>query len=206
MNIIDALNWRYATKEFTDEVLPRSVIATLSQAATLTATSVGLQPVRLVHVTDPTLREAMVAHSQPKVLHSSDVFVIAAQTQLGADDAEAFVQRVASVRGQSRESLDGFYGMVSGTINSKSPDQRVEWAKRQAYIVLGNLLTTCAVLEIDACPMEGFNPAGIDGVLGLADHGLTATVMICVGRRAPTDRLAKAAKVRLPVDDFVLSL
>ncbi len=206
MDILDALRWRYAVRHFTDDPLPRETVRTLLEAANLTATATGLQPVRLVHVSDPALRDAVAQEGQAKMRDSSDLFVICAQTGLGEADAEAYVQRVVHARGVSRESLDGLYAMVAGGIARRSPEERVRWAQRQAYIVLGNLLATCAVLGVDACPMEGFSVDGVDQALGLPERGLTATVMLAVGRRHPDDAIAGAAKVRMDLEDFVVTL
>lgn len=206
MHPIEALQWRYATKSFTDTKVPRETVEQIKQAANLTATSLGLQPVRLVHVTSPALREAMVPHSQPKVRDSSDVFVIAARTDLTLADAEVYMQRIATVRSVPRGTLDGFHDAVAGSIARRDADARADWAARQAYIVLGNLLTVCAMLEVDACPMEGFDPAAIDVLLGLDTRGLTSAAMLAIGERSPGDPLASAPKVRLPLETFVVTL
>ena len=75
---------------------------------------------------------------------------------------------------------------------------RDAWARNQAYIALGNLLTSAALLGIDACPMEGFNRAQYDEILGLNEQGFASAVIATVGYRATSDRYATAPKVRFP--------
>ena len=75
---------------------------------------------------------------------------------------------------------------------------RNAWARNQAYIALGNLLTSAALLGIDACPMEGFDRAQYDEILGLKAKGYSSAVIATLGYRASTDKYAEAAKVRFP--------
>jgi nitroreductase len=78
-----------------------------------------------------------------------------------------------------------------------------EWAKRQTYLALGNLLASAAMLGIDACPMEGFDPAAVDRILGLSPRHLASTVLCTLGYRSPDDAYAGLAKVRMPVAELV---
>jgi len=78
-----------------------------------------------------------------------------------------------------------------------------EWSARQVYIALGQFMTSAAMLGIDTCPMEGFNPAKYDEVLGLAEQGYAAVVVCLAGYRAPDDKYAVMPKVRYPSEDVV---
>jgi nitroreductase len=204
----DGLSWRYATKQFD----PRRKIspetwAALEEAIVLTPSSFGLAPWKAVIVTDQSVREKLLEASwgQRQVADASHLVVFAAKKNLGESDIDAFLSRVAGVRGVPKASLDGFRGMLVNTvISGMNPEARTAWAARQAYIALGNLLTSAALLGIDACPMEGFAPTHYDEILGLAKHGLTATVLCPVGYRAETDKYAAAKKVRFPAEDVFL--
>ena len=204
--LVNALERRYAVKSFLTAPLAAETVNALKAAANLTPTSLGLQPIRLVHVRDKATRAAMVPFSQPKVASASEIFVIAAETRLSGTSAAHYMRRISEVRGDSRESLSEFEEVVRGAIATRNPVERTEWARRQAYIVLGNLLSACALLGVDACPMEGFKATEIDRVLGLSSRGLTATVMLAAGVRDPSDPFATFAKVRRPIDEFVVTI
>eukprot|EP00204_Picochlorum_oklahomense_P003006 CAMPEP_0118804468 /NCGR_PEP_ID=MMETSP1161-20130426/22894_1 /TAXON_ID=249345 /ORGANISM="Picochlorum oklahomensis, Strain CCMP2329" /LENGTH=88 /DNA_ID=CAMNT_0006733223 /DNA_START=234 /DNA_END=500 /DNA_ORIENTATION=+ len=87
-----------------------------------------------------------------------------------------------------------------------SHDKKANWATRQAYIALGNLMTVCAVEGIDGCPMEGFIPAEIDKALNLNDYGLNAVLMFPVGYRAEDDMFAELKKVRKSLSETIIEL
>lgn len=204
--LLASLKQRYAVKSFLPDPLAAETVEALKAAANLTPTSLGLQPIRLVHVRDKATREAMVPFSQPKVASASELFVIAAEIRLSGTSAAHYMNRISEVRGAPRESLGEFEGIVRGAITSKNPSERIEWAHRQAYLVLGNLLSACALLGVDACPMEGFKASEIDRILGLSARGLTTTVMLAAGVRDPDDMFAGFAKVRRPIDEFVITI
>ncbi|MEI7558230.1 MAG: nitroreductase family protein [bacterium] len=80
------------------------------------------------------------------------------------------------------------------------------WTQKQAYIAMGVVLTVCASMGIDACPMEGFDPAKYDEILGLDTLGLTATLAIPVGYRSQEDKYAGLAKVRFPKEKLIIEI
>lgn len=204
--LLSALEQRYAVKSFLSEPLPPETVDALKKSANLTPTSLGLQPIRLVHVRDKATREAMVPFSQPKVARASDLFVLAAETRLSGTSAGHYMRRIAEVRGAPRDALADFEDVVRGAIASRNASERTEWAHRQAYLVLGNLLSACALLGVDACPMEGFKASEIDRILGLSSRGLTTSVMLVAGVRDANDAFAKMPKVRRPLDEFVITI
>ena len=205
-SLIASLKQRYAVKSFLPDALPAETVEALKAAANLTPTSLGLQPIRLIHVRDKATREAMVPFSQPKVASASELFVIAAEIRLSATSAAHYMRRIADVRGATEDALADFGNVVRGAIASRNPSERIEWAHRQAYLVLGNLLSACALLGVDACPMEGFKASEIDRILGLSARGLTTSVMLAAGVRDPGDAFANFAKVRRPANEFVITI
>jgi nitroreductase len=206
----DGLSWRYATKQFDPkrEISPQDWAA-LEEAIVLTPSSFGLMPWKAVVVSDRALREKLVEASwgQRQVADASRLVVFAAKKTLGEADIDAYLSRVAEVRGVPKSSLDGFRGMLVGSlISGMNAEARLTWSAKQAYIALGNLLTSAALLGIDACPMEGFAPAHYDEILSLGKHNLTATVVCTLGYRAETDRYAAAKKVRFPKEEVLLTM
>jgi nitroreductase len=207
--VVQQLNWRYATKHFDPaHTIPETAWKTLEQALVLSPSSYGLQPWRFVVVTDPAVRQDLRAASwdQPQITESSHLVVFAARKSLGGPDIDRYVQRIAHVRKVPLQSLDGFKGMMSSSLAGRSPEAVDQWSARQAYIALGCFLTSAAMLGIDACPMEGFEPAKYDQILGLDKLGYTAVVLAAAGYRAHDDGYAKYPKVRYPAEDVILAV
>ena len=119
-------------------------------------------------------------------------------------EIHTFIAHIALTRGVTPESLASYRGMMTGTLLSDGFKLLApQWTARQAYIALGNLLTSAALLGVDACPMEGFVPAEFDQVLGLPAQGLAAVVCCALGYRSIADKYAVTPKVRSPKADLL---
>jgi nitroreductase len=129
--------------------------------------------------------------------------VLAAPTDVGEATVDAWIECLAFYRKVSPESLAGYRSVLEGFLDTLDAEARLAWAQRQVYIALGQLMTTAAVLGIDACPMEGFSPAEYDKVLDLPGRNLTATVACALGYRADDDKHAAAPKARYPRDEVI---
>ncbi len=208
--LIGSLQWRYATKQFDPQrKITQEDWETLEQSLLLSPSSFGLQPYKFIVVSDPSIREKLVAVSwgQRQVAEASHLVVFAVKNSLTEADIEHYLSRIAEVRGVPRESLASFRDMLlGGIIKGMDPATRKAWAARQAYIALGNFLNSAALLGIDACPMEGFDPAKYDEILGLDKRGLNTVVVATAGYRAATDRYASLKKVRFPREELVVRM
>lgn len=205
--IIDALQWRYATKKFDpSKKVSESDLHELLEAARLAPSSYGLQPWGFVVVTDPALRKQLRAHAwdQAQVEDASHLIVLCARTDVDETFVKRYVESIAKTRNVPVESLKGYEDMMQGFVKGETPESMVAWAQRQVYLALGVLLESAALKRIDACPMEGFVPEKFNEVLGLKKHNLTATVLCTLGYRAADDHAAKHMKVRFPAGDVVL--
>ncbi|MCP9234826.1 NAD(P)H-dependent oxidoreductase [Lewinella sp. JB7] len=205
MNLIESLKWRYATKRFdASRRLSPEQLATLKEATNLAASSFGLQPYRVVVIEDPAVKEQLreASYNQPQLTESSHVFVFAAKRDMSPEYIDSYVDRIAEVRGVPRENLDGYAEYMKGSVAGKDLESVQTWNQRQAYIGLGTLLAAAAEMGIDTCPMEGFDVAAYDRILGLEAQGLTATVIAPVGYRSPEDATQEHAKVRFPVEEM----
>lgn len=206
--LLDRLNWRYATKQFDPaRKISAEDWSALEEALRLSPSSGGLQPWKFIVVNDPAVREKLVPASfgQTQVVDASHFVVFAVKTDFGVADVDAHIARTAEVRGVSVESLAPFRGMlVGGIVDAMDPPARRAWAGRQAGIALGNLLTSAALLGIDACPMEGFLPPQYDEILDLSAQGLAAVAVCALGYRAATDAYATLPKVRFPKESVLL--
>jgi nitroreductase len=198
--LLGRLNWRYATKQFDPtRKIGAQDWAVLEEALLLTPSSGGLQPWKFVVVTDPAVRAKLLpaSYGQAQIKDASHLVVFAVRKNFNEIDVDAFITRTATTRGVSVESLAPFRGMlVGGIVQSMDEKARDAWARNQAYIALGNLLTSAALLGIDACPMEGFDRGQYDDILGLNALGYGTAVIAALGYRAAADAYATATKVR----------
>lgn len=207
--IIDALNWRYATKIFDPaRKVSDADLKVLAESVRLAPTSFGLQPFRLFMVTDPAQRALLVAASwgQHQVQDASHLFVFATLTSLDEAYVDRFIDLTCRVRSIGKEKLEGYTNMMKGFLQGLSPERLRDWATKQAYIASGFLMETAALMQIDTCPMEGFDPKQYDSILGLGKFGVSAALVMPVGYRSVKDRLAQATKVRLPTEEMAFRI
>lgn len=205
--LLQALQWRYATKVFDPKrKIPAATWNTLQEALVLSASSFGLQPYRFIVVNDPATRAKLMPHAwgQRQVVDASHFVVFAARTAMTEAEIDRFLGRIVAVRGGDREALAGYRQMMTGSLLGDEAKARIpHWTARQCYIALGNLLTSAALLGVDACPMEGFVPAEFDKLLGLPAQGYAAVVCCALGYRGADDKYASLPKVRFAVDALV---
>lgn len=205
--LIEALEWRYATKVF-DPVkkIPAGTWAALEASLILTPSSYGLQPWKFVVVTEPALRERLVPYSyrQRQVVDSSHLVVMCVKKTLDEAHVDRFLQRIVELRGGTGDSLMGLRKVILGDVITGDRSKAVtEWAIRQAYIALGQFMASCAILGVDTCPMEGFMPEKYDEELGLSAEGYTTAVLCPAGYRSEQDRYAGLPKVRFAAEHMV---
>jgi nitroreductase len=205
--LLEALEWRYATKVFdVHKKIPADIWTALEKALVLTPTSYGLQPYHFLVVQDPAKREALLPHSwgQTQVVDCSHFVVLTARTDMKEADVTRLITRISAVRGIPVEVLHRYRdNMLDDIVHGARGKVAHEWATRQTYIALGNLMTAAAVLGVDACPMEGLAPAEYDKVLNLHGTGYATVVACALGYRAANDKFASYAKVRYPVSELV---
>lgn len=209
MNTIKSLQWRYAVKKFDDtKSLSEEQINTLKEAFNLTATSYGLQPVKMVVVNNKEIQQKLVEHSwnQQQVIQASHVLVLCIPKTYSGKDVKQYFDLVQEVRNTPDEIIGKFRDFLVDSIDKKPQEELFNWNKNQAYIALGNLLTVCAIEKIDSCPMEGFITEKYDEILGLDQHNLTATLVLPVGFRAEDDYMKDLKKVRKQTQDIIIEI
>lgn len=203
--VLARLRWRYATKRFDPKrIIPPEVWARLEEAAVLAPSSYGLQPWKFVVVTDPEVRRRLypASYNQPQVLDASHLVVFAAKNPPTPADVERHIARTAAIRGVAPDTLDSLRQMMLGSLARMTEAEAFAWAARQCYIALGFFLSVCALVGVDACPMEGFEPQKYDEILGLRPQGLSAVVIATAGYRGD-DPTAGLPKSRFEVADVV---
>ncbi|PKV50582.1 nitroreductase [Aquimarina sp. MAR_2010_214] len=209
MNIIESLHWRYATKKFDNKkILSQEKIDILTEAFNLTATSYGLQPLKLVVIKNKSLQKELTPHSwnQQQVADASHVLVFCIENVVGEQYISKHFDNVKAIRNTSEEILKPFKEQLVDSFTYKSPEEIFNWSAKQAYLALGNLLTVCAIEKIDSCPMEGFIPEKYDEILNLKDLGLKSVLVLPIGYRAEDDMFAEFKKVRRPITDTVITI
>jgi nitroreductase len=209
MDLIKALNNRYATKKFdATKKLSQDIVEQLIEAARLTPTSYGLQLMKLVVVENPKLREELVSASygQNQVKDSSHLFVLCREENVTKDHIESYMSNIAGTRSVEIEKLNPFKNAIDQAVLPKTDEEKSDWMGRQVYIALGNLLTSCAILGVDSCPMEGFVPDEYDRILDLKSKGLKSVLVVPVGYRASDDFNAQNKKVRRDSADFLVRI
>ena len=209
MTNIKALQWRYATKKFNPEkILSSEKIDILKEAFNLTATSYGLQPLKMVVVRNKELQEKLKSASwnQQQLNTASHVLVICIEKKVDKDFIEQYFKRVKHLRETPDEVLEPFKKSLVDSFESKAEGEVHAWALNQAYLSLGTLLTVCATEEIDACPMEGFEPDKYDELLNLEAHNLKSVLALPVGYRAEDDMFSEFKKVRRPLDEVIIEM
>ena len=209
MNTIESLKWRYAVKKFNNnKSLTENQINTLKEAFNLTATSYGLQPLKLVVLNNKMIQKELLAHSwnQSQVVDASHLLVICIPKQYSSEEVKKYFSLVQEIRNTPAEINQPFKEFLTAEIEKKTQEELFLWNKNQAYIALGNLLTICALEKIDSCPMEGFIPEKYNEVLKLNTHNLTATLVLPVGFRAEDDYMKDLKKVRKNIKDVVIEI
>lgn len=206
-NIIQSLNWRYATKSFdASKKLNGEELDTLLNAIRLTPSSYGLQPYQVVVISNKEVKEVLkdAAYGQVQLAESSHVFVFARTKNYTTQQVDEFALNIANTRGISLESIKDYVETMLGDVKSQTQEELAVWNSKQVYIALGFLLETAALNGIDACPMEGFDAAKFDEILGLDAKNLASVVIATVGFRSSGDKSQHDKKVRKsPKDLFI---
>ncbi|WP_313395058.1 NAD(P)H-dependent oxidoreductase [Sphingobium yanoikuyae] len=205
--LIDRLNWRYATKKMNpDKLVAEDKVERILEAVRLAPTSSGLQQFEVIVVTNKDLRAKIraIAWDQAQVTDASHLVVFAAWDNYTADRINGMFDLVNDERGFRNEGWEAYRQMLLNTYPQRDAQTNFEHAARQAYVGLGIALTAAAFEEVDATPMEGFDPAALDEILDLRARGLRSVVMMPLGYRADEgDWLVNLKKVRRPAADFI---
>ncbi|WP_019702790.1 NAD(P)H-dependent oxidoreductase [Paracidovorax oryzae] len=207
MELLDVLQWRYATKKMDPaRAVPQDKVDRIVEAARLAPTSSGLQPFEVIVVTNPDVRARIqeVAWNQAQVTDGSHLLVFAAWDDYTAERINAMFDYTNEVRGFRNEGWENYRNMLLGSYPQRGAEVNFQHAARQAYIGFGAALIAAAAEQVDSTPMEGFQPEAVDQILGLRARGLRSVTLLPLGYRQPEgDWLVNLEKVRRPRDQFV---
>ncbi|SIR36567.1 NAD(P)H-dependent oxidoreductase [Maribacter ulvicola] len=204
--LLNKLNWRYATKKFDhSKKVSSENLKILLEAARLTASSYGLQPYHFYVIEEANIRTKLkkASFDQPQITDASHLLVLANKPTFDATMIDDYIANIMAVRGLSKDDLLGFSQTMKSTLLDQADTFKGSWTSNQAYIVLGNLMTVAAEMKIDTCPMEGFDKAQYNEILGLTDKGLNTAVVLAVGYRSADDATQNYPKVRYSKEQII---
>lgn len=202
MNLLEHLQWRYATKKFDPtKKVSSNDLEKIKQAIQLSVSSYGLQLYKVLIIENLEIREKLkpVSWNQSQITDASHLIVFCNYIDATPQAIDNFIEQTAVTRNLDLERLNGYGDFIKSKLNEKSDTEKTSWLKSQTYLALGNLLSACAELKIDACPMEGFEPEAYNEILGLNGQGLNAAVISPIGYRHEEDHTSGQAKVRKPM-------
>lgn len=205
--LLEKLNWRYATKKMDpSKVVAEDKVERIVEAARLAPTSSGLQPFEVIVVTNPEVRAKIqeIGWNQSQITEGSHLLVFAAWDNYTTDRINEMFDLVNEERGFKNEGWENYRQMLLNLYPGRTADVNFEHAARQAYIGFGMSVAAAAFEGVDATPMEGFDAAKLDEILGLREKGLRSVTILPLGYRAEEgDWLVNLKKVRRPKDQFV---
>lgn len=209
MELLSALEWRYATKKMNGNPVPQETVTKILKAAHLAPTSSGLQPFEVIVVTNPELKEKIkqVAFSQSQITDSSHLLIFAAWDRYTEERINKIFKHINTERGIPDSQSDAYRQNLINIYTNQTAEQNFDHAARQAYIAFGTAIAAAAELKVDATPMEGFDNAALDSLLNLQEKGLKSVTLLPLGYRdEENDWLFKLKKVRKPKEEFITEL
>jgi nitroreductase / dihydropteridine reductase len=206
MELLDKLKWRYAAKAMNGQKVPQEKIDNIIEAARLAPTSSGLQPFEIMVITNQEVKDKIkaVAWNQSVVSDCSHLLVFAAWDTYTADRINTMFDLTNEIRGFKNDGWENYRQMLLNSYPQKDAEENFQHASKQAYIAFSQSMTAAAFEGVDSTPIEGFDPAGVDEILGLRSKGLRSAVLLPLGyRQEDKDWLAKLVKVRKSTEDLV---
>lgn len=208
MDFLQQLQWRSATHDFDSKRrIPRKDLRVLLESLRMTPSAYDLQPWKFVRVKDKGIRSQLRQHShdQPQVTEASEFLVLCARTSLTPRDINHYIRVASQIQRLAESSYTKYKRIIAKDAARLSVRERADWNARQVYIALGFLLATAAYMNIDACPIEGFNPKKFEKILGLKRHGVVPVVCVALGyRRAEKQGKKVYKKVRFAAKEVFL--
>ena len=206
MELLDKLNWRYAAKAMNGHKVAEDKIDSILEADRLAPTSSGLQPFEIFVIKNQEIKEKIkpIAWNQSVISDCSHLLVFAAWDTYTADRINYMFDFRNKIRGFKNEGWENYRQMLLGSYPQKDAEENFNHAAKQAYIAFSHAIVAAAFEGVDATPLEGFDPAAVDAILGLKEKGLRSAVLLPLGyRKEDKDWLVSLKKVRKPMEDLV---
>ncbi|WP_237274932.1 NAD(P)H-dependent oxidoreductase [Tenacibaculum ovolyticum] len=207
MDLINNLEWRYATKKFdSSKKVSKEDLEKLKKVIQLSASSYGLQLYKVLIIEENILREKLknASYNQNQITEASHLIVFCNYATVSESHIDEYFDLKAKTTQVDIDSFKEHSDFIKKDIRSKSKIKKDKWTSNQTYIALGNLLNACAALKIDACPMEGFNTEKYNEILNLTKQGLSAAVIATIGYRSDKDSSLYSKKIRKPIENLFI--
>lgn len=205
MNLIETLNWRYATKRMTDKKVSEQDLNTILEAIRLTPTAYGLQPFKVIVTDKQDVLDAIYDKSCPQIVvkQCSHLIIFKAYKKLDENYVEGYLSEMKKARNATDEYIDGYRAKIQRVIDNPAIN-KFSWMMRQTYIALGFACIAAAELGIDTTPIEGFDAQALNEYLGLDPEQEEAVVLLTLGyRNESEDHLAAKPKIRKSMEMLV---
>ncbi|WP_027380437.1 NAD(P)H-dependent oxidoreductase [Chryseobacterium daeguense] len=200
MNYLEALSRRYSVKKFNNEIIPQQKLFNILESGKLSASSLGLQPYKILVVESPEMKEKLIPafYNPSQISTCSHLIVIISKKTVDESYINGYFRHISDVRETPLENLELFRNSINQHIKQKNQDEIFNWAEKQSYIVLANLMYAAAIEDIDTCPMEGFRHEVIEEILNINPEAEKVTVTLALGYRSEEDHFQHMKKVRKP--------
>ncbi|MDJ1498430.1 nitroreductase family protein [Cytophagaceae bacterium DM2B3-1] len=209
MSLVKAFQWRYATKKYdTSRKISPEQFDDLLTTLQLSPSSYGLQPYTFFILQDPAVLEQIsrAAFGQPQITTGAYVLAVTVQTDIDESTVKKYIDKAAIARNTERKNLEARETFVNSKLSLLSAEQKIEWAEKQAFLAVGVLVSAAAEAGIDASPMEGFDRAQVDQILGLKEKNLKTTLLFALGYRSSEDEFATIPKVRKTKEELFITI
>ena len=202
--LIQALEWRYAAQKFSlDKKISEDKLQLILKAANLTATSLGIQPFKIIVLQQDLDYLKSATFDQENIQTCSHLLILCSREDVDDEYVAKYAEYMEQVRDLEKGSLVKYKNMCQNFVSKLDEHRKKNWINHQVYILLGNLMTACALLQVDSCPMEGFNAKLVDEILQLPEKNLRSVLLLPIGYRAVDDKYSSMKKVRLPLEEIV---
>lgn len=200
MNYLEALSRRYSVKKFNTEIIPQAALLNILESGKLAASSLGLQPYKILVVESKEMKQKLIPafYNPAQISTCSHLIVIISKKTIEENYIHGYFKHISDVRNIPMENLELFRKSINQHITQKTQDEIFNWAEKQSYIVLANLMYAAAMENIDTCPMEGFRQDLIEEILSLDPENEKVTVTLALGYRSEEDLFQHMKKVRKP--------
>ncbi len=199
---LEAMAFRHACKRFnTAKAIPSEQFESILEVCRTSPSSFGMEPWRLIVVRNEKLRKALKAScwNQNQITEASELVIFTTDNDIVRSDSP-YVRTMFERRGMPPEMVDTYMGIYKNYLAPIEEDEILleNWTAKQCYIALANAMTYAATLEIDSCPIEGFDKEEIEAILDL-EYGHSVAVICAFGYRLNE----QSAQMRLPLQSIV---
>lgn len=201
MNYLEALSRRYSVKKFNPEmIIPQEVLLNILESGKLAASSLGLQPYKIFVVESAAMKKKLIPafYNPSQISTCSHLIVLISKKNMDKNYLSGYFNHISEVRDHPVENLDLFKKSIINHFSRQEHDDVLNWAEKQSYIVLANLMYAAAIENIDTCPMEGFRQEVIEEILEINPEKEKVTVTLALGYRSGEDEFQHMKKVRKP--------